>query len=350
MRSRAAILPYPGDPFLLHYWLSFFDRVWGNEVDKLYIYLNSPIEIEVVDYIKELCAARPKINLTYNPKQIEHGEAINRTLDIVQEDYVMLIEDDAFIFVSGIVDACFQLIETGVKDIVGSKRGSCSQEILDRAKEVWRLDYLGEGDQGPNFWPNFFFCKKQTLLDTDRHFSARSWKRGERIEPLDYIVKDELVCGDTFVNTSLQLHAKFPQERIQYVNQYHASPDDLLHSAHRQYLFDGRAPWTHIGSLSSGVGGVLMDSYSRSLSRRMVDDPKDNTQLNKEYCQGDGERKEWERRVQMWLTFVQFREPGKIDNFANLYLSAINRIVEQYELSWANIFHRQKVYKLMLGL
>ena len=41
MRSRGALLPYPGDPYLLNYWLKFYDDIWGKEVDKLYIYLNS---------------------------------------------------------------------------------------------------------------------------------------------------------------------------------------------------------------------------------------------------------------------------------------------------------------------
>lgn len=124
MTSRAALLPYPGDPFLLNYWLKFFDEVWGDEVDKLYIYLNSPIEKPVVDYIRDLCLKRPKINLQYNPQQIEHGAVIDRLLGVVEEDYVMLIEDDGFIFKKGLVNACFEAIESGEKQIVGSKRGS----------------------------------------------------------------------------------------------------------------------------------------------------------------------------------------------------------------------------------
>lgn len=125
-KTRAAILPFPGDPFLLTYWLKMFDEVWGQDVDKLYIYLNSSVEKVVVDYIRDLCNARPKISFQYNDKQIEHGDAINRTLDIVEEELVMLIEDDAFIFKPKTVDYCFNLLETGEAEIVGSKRGSCS--------------------------------------------------------------------------------------------------------------------------------------------------------------------------------------------------------------------------------
>lgn len=350
MTSRAAILPYPGDPFLLRYWLKLFNTVWGNEVDTLYIYLNSPIEAPVVDYIRSLCASNPKINLQYNNIQIEHGDAINRTLDIVKEEYVMLVEDDGFIFKPGIVDSCFKCLESGVYDIVGSKRGSCAMEILTAAQRKWGLSYEGEGDQGCNFWPCYFFSKKQTLIDTDRNFAARAWRKGEVIPGLDYQIMDEVSCGDTFVNTSLQLRSKYSPERILCVPQYHGSPEDLQHAAQGRYLFDGMAKWTHVGSLSSGVGGILQDGHGRALARRLIDEDKgENTPLPN-YCNSEGEKHEWERRVQWWLTFVQAAESDKISEFRILYDQAVNRLIEQYGLSRDNIRNRQKVYSLQLGL
>lgn len=345
-RSRAAILPYPCDPFLLHYWLSLFEKYWQDEVDKLYIYANSTIEPEVVHYIRDLCLRNPKINLQYNPQQIEHGEVINRTLDIVTEENVLLIEDDGFIFKKGVVDRCFSLIEHEGYDIVGSKRGSCGMEILKRAKELWGLDYDGEGDQGCNFWPNFFFTKKQILLDTDRNYGARMWKAGEYIEPLNYTVTTDQ-AGDTFVNTSLQLQAK--GYRIFYVPQYHAHPEDIRHYEDRKYLFDGQAFWTHIGSLSSGVGGILRDEFNRPLTRRKIDEPQAATVLPAEWCKTEMERGEFERRVQWWLTFYQKREVGKIEDFAAAYLNAIDQIIAQYRLNRKNIYKRQRIFAT-LGL
>ena len=221
MRSRAAILPFPGDCFLLNYWLKFFDEVWGDEVDKLYIGFNSPIEETVLNYIKELCSSRPKIVLDIQIQQMDHGPTIDRLLDLCNEDYIMLIEDDGFIFKRGIVDLAFSKLESGEFDIVAGKRGSCSFEILKKAQEVYGLDYEGEGDQGPNFWPNFFFCSKELLLKTDRNFSAKAWKRGERIESLGLTIAEEIANGDTFVNTSLQLRRLVPSGRIAYLNQYH---------------------------------------------------------------------------------------------------------------------------------
>lgn len=344
--SRAAILPFPGDPFLLRYWLSLFPR-WADEIDTLYIYLNSTLEAPMVDYIRSLCLKYPKVNLQYNPVQIEHGEAIDRTLDIVSEEYVMLVEDDGIIFTSGVVDHCFRLLEAG-KEIVGSKRGSCSLEISEAAKKKWNLSYEGYGDQGPNFWPNFFFCRRSLLLKTDRNFGARAWKLGETIEPLGCVVEVPVVAGDTFVNASLQLRNLVPEEKISYMPQYHGHPDDLVHYLDHQFLFDGKAMWCHIGSLSTGVGGCLTDDYGRALARRSIDPCRENDILPGK-PNTDMEKKEWERRVQWWLTFYETAQGDasknmKVFDFWTEYGKAIDRIIRQFVLDKKAIKERQRIY------
>lgn len=353
MRSRAAILPFPGDPYLLNYWLHLFDTHWHNEVDVLYIGFNSPIESAMVRYIRDLCEARPNIKLFYWSEQMEHGAVIDAVLDMVREEYVMLIEDDGFIFKPHIVNECFKYIESGQYDIVGSKRGSCAMEILKRAQELWGLSYEGEGDQGPNFWPSFFFTKREILLRTDRNFGAKAWKRGEVIEALgNYVVQDEVANGDTMVHMSLQLRAMIPQDRIFCVPQYHGHPDDMEHYVtHRAHtLFEGNAPWCHIGSLSSGVGGILKDEHNRALARRLVDPEGGATVLPKEWCQSDFEKREFERRVQWWLTFWEASTPTVgTEEFYELYGKAVHRIIEQFGLNMRAIQQRQLAYK-SLGL
>lgn len=348
--SRAALLPFPGDPFLLSYWLRSF-MVWQREVDRLYIYFNSPIEQPAADYILSMCSVLyPKVKVVHHREQVEHGEAINRMLDIVEEEYIMLIEDDTFIFKSGEVDKCFQLIESGTVDAVGSKRGSCGQEIWDEAARVYGLDYSGYGDQGPNFWPSLFFIHKSHLLATDRNFAARSWKRGERIQSLhDYVVQAEVCPADTFVNTSLQLRAKGLQ--FHYIPQYHGSPYDADDYNNRQNLWDGKAPWVHVGSLSSGVGGLLQDGHGRCLARRMIDPPKEVTALPNA-PQTDQERKEYERRVQWWLLFWQSAPDisSDIKEFYDLYGQAIYRIIGDFGLNEGRIRQVQMMYKEIINL
>lgn len=348
--SRAAFLPFPGDPFLLHYWLTFYDRFWADEVDWLYVLMNSSIEPEVVEYCRKICQKRPKVIFLHNSTQIEHGMALKALLDGSSEDHIMFIEDDGFIFKKGQVGECFSRLESGEFDIVGSKRGSCSTEILNRAEKLWGITQSGEGDQGCNFWPNFFFTTRDKLLSTDQWFGAKTWPHNERIEALsvdndDYQVQGELAVGDTFVHASLQLQKSTPQSRIKYIPQYHGSPDDLDHQERNYNLFDGVAPWCHIGSLSSGVGGLLQDGHGRSLARRLIDPSTGDNVPIPNYCHTDQERNEFERRVQWWLTFYQKREIGEIDEFADLYIKAIDAIIEQYGLSRSRIERRQKAYE-----
>jgi hypothetical protein len=359
MTSRAALLPFPGDPFLLNYWLNLFEKHWYGEIDALYIGLNSPIEFSVVQYIMARIAKSremtgKKIVFDYVPNQADHGPTINRLLDFVTEELVMLVEDDGFIFRSGMVDLCFRQIEEGTYDIVGSKRGSCAMEILTAARDRWGLAYEGEGDHGPNFWPNFFFTSKDMLLATDRNFAAKAWYRGDTVTGLDYQITDEVAYGDTFVNTSLQLRGLIPQDRILCIPQYHGHPDDVKHAEENKYLFDGKACWTHIGSLSSGVGGLLRDMHNRPLVRRLLDPEQPKTVLEKAWCQTDFEKREFERRVQWWLTFWEtqstdgFSQPMK--EFYDLYGNAVLEIIKQYELSLKHIKQRQQIYSERLGL
>lgn len=343
VRDRAAILPYPGDPYLFNFWLKFYDKYWGSEVNRLYVHMNSPVEKEIVEYVEWLCEKRD-ITLLYTPNYTDHGNAINKLLDIVQEKYVMLIEDDAFIWNAAVVDSAFALLESGNYDIVGSKRGSCGNLILEGAKKKWGLSYAGLGDQGPNFWPNFFFCSVELLKKTDRNFNARTWVKGETIEPLGCVVTEEVETGDTFVNTSLQLRAMVPKHRIAYLPQYHSHPEDLVHAEKNQWLFDGLAPWCHIGSLSSGISGLLKDDQNRPLASRNRLEPAGPTILGNK-PNTEMELMEYERRVQIWLTGWEASAPiFDTQDFHKHYRYAIERVIKEFGLSPKRIRQRQKLY------
>ena len=353
MRSRAAILAFPGDPYLLNYWLSLYDRFWQPEIDKLYIHLNSTIEPEMVKYIKDRCDKSKNIYFIYSNVQKEHGQVIAETLDFVTEEYVMLIEDDGFIFKSGAVDHCFLQLESGNYDIVGSSRGSCAQEILDQAQKLWNINYDGEGDQGPNFWPSFFFTRKDLYDRTDKNFGAKAWYKGDKIAALgDYEVIGDAAYGDTMVHMSLQLRSVVQKHRILIVPQYHGHPDDVEHYE-RKYaysMFNGIASWCHIGSLSSGVGGILRDQNDRALARRKIDVPKTETILNPDWCKTDFERREFERRVQWWARFYDFADiRNGDDDFYTAYGIAVMQIIAQYKLNTKAIHQRQRIYAT-LGL
>lgn len=349
--SRAVILPFPGDPFLLHYWLYYFDNVWSGEIDKLYVHMNSAVENEVVEYVKKLCADRNKVVFIYTDHMLQHGIAINKALDMVTEDKIMLIEDDAFIFKPGMVNYSFEQIESGKYDVVGSKRTSCSPDIVKRTSEVYGVyDNPGDYDNGTNFWPCFFFCQKQLLLKTDRHFQMKTWKNGEVILHLKNYIVDKDMAGDTFVNTSLQLRSMIPNDRILYIRQYHGSAYDIEDAQKEIWLFDGKAPWTHVGSLSSGVGQTIVDGEGRALETRKSSNPTRHILPLDFYCKTDAETFEFERRVQFWLTAFENREQGALTDFEEQYGLGLNRMISSYHLSIDRIRERQKIYREKLGM
>lgn len=318
---RAAILPTPGDPFLLHYWLKLFDRVWRLEIDKLYVYVNGA-DKQVFEYIEDLY--RRYAVVSYNPNQVEHGQAIATTLETVKETDVMLIEDDGLIFKPGHVANCFRQLENGTYDIVGSKRGSCGTQILKLAQNTWGLSYEGYGDQGPSFWPCYFFTHAYMLRGVD-NYGAKFWAKGDIIKPFNVAAEYDQ-AGDTFVDASLQLRGVVAKERILTIPQYHLHPDDYDHYRSRQSIWDGQANWLHIGSLSSGYNNLL--DVNKPLPARPAN---------------DFEKREYERRVQWWLTFWENREPGKLESRAAAYKLGIDRLITSFKLSRERIAERQRI-------
>ncbi|SRR6266702_1473442 len=255
--TRAAFLSSGGDPFISLLVLKLFQERWYNEVDKLYIDYNnhSGVPLEVAQEFVKRAMEEPKVHLIYHNRGIGNGMPITEMTKISQEDLVMLLEDDGFIFEPGIVDSCFQKIESDMTDIVGSPRGSCGPEIWERSRGKYALDYSGYGDVGPNWWPNFFFCKRKDLLRTDFNFASITFHADEYCKELDYTFKD-INHGDTFVWACMQLRAL--GLRSQSIPQHHASPYEIDdYNNHTMNWIGDKPKWIHGGSLSTGWGGYL---------------------------------------------------------------------------------------------
>ncbi len=258
MKTRAALLPTPGDPFVLRFWLDAFDRRWEREVDRLYVDLNTPSWLPEV--VAEACFELVDGGDRYTPSSCtigqamtNHGEAISRMLDSCEEELVLLCEDDAPIINSSFVRNSFDIIDRHECDVLGSPRTSCSKAIWDATAAKYDLSGQPAADQGPSLWPCMLFASAADLRRTDKNFAAKGWAVGERIEDLNLVAAEPL-GGDTFVWASIQLRAL--GLKIGYVPQYHSHPHDLDYHKHKTYLFDQTNPPTHfhIGSLSTLVG------------------------------------------------------------------------------------------------
>ncbi|MCR4285070.1 MAG: hypothetical protein NUV97_03455, partial [archaeon] len=95
--SRSVLLPAWGDPFLLKLWFHLFETVWQDEVDKVYVLLDSKGEsqpkFEEVDQFIMQFMKHPKIEVKQNPSNDWVSQFKNLITDC-KEDYFVLIQED----------------------------------------------------------------------------------------------------------------------------------------------------------------------------------------------------------------------------------------------------------------
>lgn len=325
--SRCVFLSAGGDVFITSLVIKLWKERWYDEVDKFYVNYNN--HAGVPDHaVKELMGNlidEPKIRILYSPRGIGNGLPITEMTLIAKEDLVMLLEDDGFIFGSGIVNESFQRIEKDQVDAVGSPRGSCGLEVWNAAQKKYNLDYSGYGDVGPNYWPNFFFCKREDLLKTDLNFASKTFKEGEYFKELDHTF-EQTNHGDTFVWGCIQL--RYNGVRFGSVPQYHASPEEIeYYERHGDKWTPGTdIRWIHGGSLSAGWGGYLSGSTpdTSTIQAKM----------------------EIESRVAFWKIALETTEGFHL--FRIDYGRGIEALIERAELSTDRIQRKYNIYKNLL--
>ena len=249
--TRAILISSCGEPLLASFCIELLKKNSWDEFDTLYIcfnnYAEAPTEAQaefMAKYIND-----PKIRIIYWPSQLGYGRPIAKMLAVCEEDLICLLEDDGFIVKPGALDTEFKKIESGEFDALGSPRFSCGQEIAEALKQKYKLDYSGYGDKGPNFWPNFFFCKRADLLKTDLDFGPHGFEKGQVYHELDHKMENA-EAGDTFVWTSIQL--RYLGLKIGEIPQNHSDPYDidLFEKKEGKWAEDGPS-YIHGGSLSS---------------------------------------------------------------------------------------------------
>lgn len=346
-QKRIVILPTPADPMLLHFWLSHFEKIWCDEVDQLYILAGTVASGDVLKWIVDRVQSSPqsqKIYLRIVNEIVDHGDAINMALDDIEDAQVVLLEDDYFITKQNVLSVHFDHLDH--YDVVGSKRGSCSTDILDAAQRKYGLSYKGFGDQGCNLWPSFLFTTTDVLKSTDRHFSAKGYAPGDTVPGLGTFERQ--LYGDTFVHTSLQL---LKQGRsIHYVQQYHCNTDDAPDFTSKKNIFDPASDRFHIGSLSSLYLGMLRYSDDRVLGREKSSPPSPPLAEHVPVGTRDIIR-EYERRFTWAYLFTRFyrSSPPKhaIPIFSE-YENAIHKAILELKLDFTYIKNMYKIYKMLL--
>lgn len=270
----------------------------------------------------------PKVQLIWHPNGVGNGVPIAEMALIAKEDLVMLLEDDGFIFTPGKVNECFERIESGEFDALGSPRQSCGKQVYEALREKYNLDYSGEGDRGPNYWPNFFFCKRVDLLNTDMNFASKEFTKGVYYPEFNAMM-EESEYGDTFVWAGIQM--RFRGVQFGDIPQFHASPNEIEEWETKRFNWkDGLKPyWIHGGSLSAGIGGYLSGNIP------------DTSNL--------GAKMEIESRVAFWLICLE-QSNGEFGAYDEVYAKGIDDLIMNAKLSSDRIERKKNIYSALMQI
>jgi hypothetical protein len=340
--SRAALLPTPGDPYIIAAWLNLYNRVWKNEVDKLYIHLNSRLEDPVMDYVKDLCQ-QCNADVTFTKSWMGHGQALKVIYDKCSEENILLIEDDAYITKPGVVDSAFKYVEDNQVDCVVTTRGSCTESLRIKEAEVFNL--TGELFWKPNFWPCFFFSKKETIKDCN-NLATFDIEAGTHIEELNWVAPEH-ISMDTFGKVSMELRKK--NLRFLCIHDGRSTTEDMWLSEQKQGIFASPpiAPWIHFGSTSSGISYSLLDKDLKPLENRLNSNP-----VKLPVMQDDHIKDDYERRISLWFLCYKYfpiPESSPAFYFNKVYRESLERLIGVCDLNRTRLNKYIDIYTELLG-
>ena len=284
---RAALLPTPGDPFMLSYWLRNYET-WRDQVDELLVIVNGQSNPAVLEYDKRIVEEAGG-RFASVQHTLGHDGAMRWLLENTEASHIVMCEDDAYVRQPEAVGFAFARIEEGLTDLVGSPR----HEDYAGQYQEWGPYVPGAlAELRHGLWPAFLFGRRDDLLATDRIFGDRGFPRGGTIPgwgpvtpaACDFIgIGAEFVHLDTFFATTFQLRAA-------------GLRTDLVHHVR---LYDPKAteewvaedpPWFHITNLST-IGYVVPNIHTPGLDERV---PLDRIP---DLAPGGGL---WTRRVAWW--------------------------------------------------
>lgn len=251
---RAALLPTPGDPFMLSYWLRNYET-WRDQVDELIVCQNGKQSPEIIDYDRRIVEAAGGRFYAFE-FSLGHDGAMRWLLQNTSADHIVMCEDDAYVRKPLAVRNAFKIIESGETDIVGSPR---HEDYVTSPLQEWGPYTPGDlAELRHGLWPAFLFIERRHLLETDQLFGDRGWPRGGHIdgwgdvtpEACAYIgIGAEFLHLDTFFGTTFQLRAKgLRTELVHHVRVYDAAATEA-------WLAED-PPWFHVTNLST-IGYVL---------------------------------------------------------------------------------------------
>src|ERR1035437_10279693 len=156
----AAVVHFDGDPVVINAWLKVYD-IWRGEVDKVYCNCYFTPETEII--LTELFANYSEITVNYLTNKQLPETTNNQLLPKIEEEFVMLTEEDTFIFEKGFVASCFEQLHT--MDIV-------APEYAILPPTAWE-------EYGRGWMRSMFFIKNSLLNQIEIDFLPRKSEYGD---------------------------------------------------------------------------------------------------------------------------------------------------------------------------
>lgn len=335
--TTAAILPTTGDPYIVGLWLNSYKKIWGKEVDSLYVCMNSGVDQPVADYVSQEFEKLGAHVIKYRGFT-DHGQAIRYCLEACSDDTVFLFEDDFYVLRAGDVARLIGMVSSNSVDCVVSPRSSCSRGI--HLAMISRFGLTGAEACEPNFWPCLAIMKRSLLMETDLWFNSKNFSPGVQIPELQWTPQGPDECGDTFVWTSIQLRNR--KLRFHLEPQYRLTTEDI-----KQRRSD--FPWVHFGSTSTTFNGSLLDENGIMFGTRgTAKGPK----MSLPGIPDEHLREDYERRVSLWklcLNRFPISQDSPAAYFNKDYADAIDRLVTGCSLNPQKIQQFMDIYAAILA-
>jgi len=252
--SRQVFVPTAGDPFVFKYWLNFYDREVAPRVDTLHVGQFGPADPRGIEVIQQLCSERDIKFKSENGPNWGFAESFENAYSLYvnqkDEDSILLLETDCFVFDGTILDEYFNQIESKQKRLIASRRPASTDICVENpsVKLENRLDCNG-------LWPCFLFTRNKDFSQAYQNMILYL----KDIEHPNAIVHDpDLVFNnrrgnEEFVAFGFLLQSLMGPSEITFITQIRGNKTD--------------SKWTNFGRLEqmSLEGNVLRDKQEMAI-------------------------------------------------------------------------------------
>jgi glycosyltransferase involved in cell wall biosynthesis len=186
--TRSVLMGTVYNPFMIRYFLENF-KTWQDKVDALYICLDRLHCKEVESYLAKEIEKFPKIKIRKG--LIGFPENIRGAILETEEDLILTIHDDIYVYNPEIIDRYFNIASEGKIIMPLQSIFAPADEVREAINKrypsmPWKIDDYSSY----SFIMYFTFCSRENYLKTNIDFNGNTYDAGY-IKELDHTFKDK---------------------------------------------------------------------------------------------------------------------------------------------------------------